>query len=169
VDASITEEYPNGLAYIVVEELQKKYLPLDTMTRIELRTELNNICMKRKENPSALFEHIVSIRNRYNQGTYKVSMDDLFAVVMAAAPMEYQAALVAEQCHQGNNLTLDHLCEVMDTLYRQLYGTNRSHGEEGSTEVSLSNFMGTCVTCRKKGIKLVNVIKRKQIIQIMEQ
>jgi hypothetical protein len=52
VDASITDEYPNGLAYIVVEKIQKKYLSLGTMTRIELQTELNNICMKRKENLS---------------------------------------------------------------------------------------------------------------------
>jgi hypothetical protein len=96
------------------------------------------------EKKSALFEQMASIRNRYNQGTYKVSKNDLFAVVMAAAPMEYQAALVAEQRHQGNILTLDHLREVMGTLYRQLYGTNFSYGEEGSTEVSLSNFMGTC-------------------------
>jgi hypothetical protein len=108
-----------------------------------------------------LVEQIVSIRNRCNQGTYKVSKDDLFAILMAEASMEYRAALVAEQRHRGNNLTLDDLREVMDTLCRQLYGNNGSHGEKDSKEVSISNFMGTCFTWKKNGHKASQNPKKK--------
>jgi hypothetical protein len=109
------------------------------------------------------------MRNRYIKGAYKVSKDDLFAILMAAAPMEFLALCVAEQRHQGNNLTLDHLREGMDTLYRQLYVTNFSHSEEIGTEELFSNFIGKCFTSKKKGHKASQCLKKKQKFQIIEQ
>ena len=42
-----------------------------------------------------------------------------------------------------------------------MYGTNRSPSEENGTEVSLSNFMGTCFTCKKKGHEASQCPKKK--------
>ena len=56
-----TTNWPNGLAHMVVTSLAKKYQPQDTITRVELRQQLNKIKMKKNEDPAKLFEQISQI------------------------------------------------------------------------------------------------------------
>jgi hypothetical protein len=58
---AMTPEWPRGLAYRVIEILIRKFRPVDMISKIELRTELNNISMKKKDKPSDLFEKIASV------------------------------------------------------------------------------------------------------------
>ena len=51
-----TTAWPNGLAHLVVKELFKKFRPRDTISRVELRSQLNAVSMDKKDNPSTLFE-----------------------------------------------------------------------------------------------------------------
>ena len=92
-----TDEWPNGLAYMVVKELLDKYKPSDNMSRVEAGLMLINVTMKKNDDPSVLFEKISEIQNRYNTVTRKLHEEDLIATVIAVAPAEYKSLLTAEQ------------------------------------------------------------------------
>ena len=107
-----TTTWPCGLVHTVVAALAKKYQPQDTITRVKLRQKLNKIKMKKNEDPAKLFEQISQIENKYNTAAFTIDSADLIAVVLDAAPKEYQAVLTAKQRRQGVNLTINNL-EVM--------------------------------------------------------
>ena len=54
--------WPSGLAWKVVEKLKEKYQLNDRVSRVELRQKLNRIEIGKTDNPSQLFEQIVSIK-----------------------------------------------------------------------------------------------------------
>ncbi len=115
--------WPGGLAHLVVAALAKKYQPQHTtITRIEQRQKLNKIKMKKNEDPAKLFEQISQIENkyRYNTAAFTIDEADLIAVVLDAAPKEYQAVLTAEQRRQGVTLTIADLEITMNQHWRQI-------------------------------------------------
>jgi hypothetical protein len=67
---------------------------------------LNKIGMKKDADPATMFEQIARVENRYNTPTQKISRDELIAIVLDKAVIEYQAVLTAEQRAKGNSLTL---------------------------------------------------------------
>ena len=76
---AMTPEWPGGLAYLVMEALNKKYRPQDTITRVELRQKLNKVAMKKNQDPATLFEQVSSIENQYNAPGVKIDEGDLIA------------------------------------------------------------------------------------------
>ncbi len=59
-----TTNWPDGLASLVTDALKAKYMPQDTVTRVELRQMLNKVSMKPNSNPAVIFEQISTIKNR---------------------------------------------------------------------------------------------------------
>jgi hypothetical protein len=53
--------------------------------------------MKQKDDPAVIFEQIVSIENRYMDGTRTIPDEELIAVVLSAALEEYAPILTTEQ------------------------------------------------------------------------
>jgi hypothetical protein len=45
------DEWPSGLAHLVVAALFRRFQPQDTMTRVQLRTKPGKVSMKIKDNP----------------------------------------------------------------------------------------------------------------------
>jgi hypothetical protein len=41
VSKDITKEWPGGLAYLVVRGLMKKFRPIDTISKVEVKQQLN--------------------------------------------------------------------------------------------------------------------------------
>jgi hypothetical protein len=62
--------------------------------------------MKKNEDLTTLFEQISSIEKKYNTSTSHIEEEDLIAVVLDAAPQEYQSLLTTEQCIKGASITL---------------------------------------------------------------
>ena len=110
---AISTDWPTGKSSVVVALLLKKFKPEDTMTRVELRQELNKITMKKGDEPAALFEQISSVENRYNTGATRVDKADLIAVILDAASADYQAVLTSEQRSKGDQLTSDDLEDAL--------------------------------------------------------
>jgi hypothetical protein len=54
--AVCTENWSDGEAHLVVRELYKKYRPLDTVSKVEMRQHLSRVKVKKGVNPSELFE-----------------------------------------------------------------------------------------------------------------
>ena len=77
VEQSMTSDWPSGLAYVVIDELFKKYRPVDMISRVEMRSRLNNVSMKANDDPRILFDQLASIQCAYNSTTRKIDPDDL--------------------------------------------------------------------------------------------
>ena len=50
-----TEDYPDGLAHLVIDQLLKKHKPQDMISRVELCRRLNKIKMNPKKDPEHIF------------------------------------------------------------------------------------------------------------------
>jgi gag-polypeptide of LTR copia-type/Zinc knuckle len=149
----MTPEWPGGLAHLVVEAQFKKYQPQDIITRVELRQMLNGIKMKEGEDLAMLFEQISSIENKYNKNG-KIDEEDLIAVVLDAAPSDYQSILMIEQRLHPTDLKLEHLGTCMNQYWQQTALVCKSdENEKDKTEVALLAFNGKCYNCGKIGHK----------------
>ena len=99
--------------------------------------------MSHKEDPVTLFEQLSKIENQFSTAVNKA---DAIAIVMDAAPDEYQAILNTEQRAKGDEITLQDLAETMDQQWRSLYGQRKTKlitGDNGNdTEVALAAFGG---------------------------
>jgi len=149
---AMNPEWPGGLAYLVMEALNKKYRPQDTITRVELRQKLNKVAMKKNQDPATLFEQVSSIENQCNAPGVKIDEGDLIAVILDAAPEEYHAVLTLEQRLRGDKLTLNDLETAMNQFWRQGKTPKTNDGNDAA-EISLSAFGGVCYNCKKKGHK----------------
>ena len=91
---SQTTAWPSGLAWRVVHALQRQFKPADIISKIKLRCMLNQISMSYKEDPVTLFDQLSKIENQFSMTVNKANA---IAIVMDAAPDEYQSILNTEQ------------------------------------------------------------------------
>jgi len=143
---SMTNEWSSVLAYKFTEELMAKYQPQDTITRVEIRQMLNRVSMKKDEDH--LNKLAASGTGIARQPT--IHDGDLIAVVLDAAPKEYQSILTAEQRFKGSNLMLSDLESAMNQHWRQI-GHAKSDNNNDDNELNLTAFGVTCFVCHKKG------------------
>jgi hypothetical protein len=68
-EGMVNNDWPGGLAYLVVKAIKRKHMPDDTVSKVELRRQLNGISMKKGEDPAVLGTQIASIKVRFNTGT----------------------------------------------------------------------------------------------------
>jgi Zinc knuckle len=149
VSKAKTKEWPEGLAYLVAQELNKKFKPKDIISKVEMRQKLNQVSMKKGSDPAILIETLAAIEDQYD-GIGNIKESDLIAVVVDVARQEYQAVLMAEQSIKGDQLTLHDLETVMTQQYRQINrGRMTKRDKEG--EVLLTAVHGACYICGKKG------------------
>ncbi len=113
-----TADWPDGLAHLIVVAMLQRYMPQDTVTRVELRQMLNKVSMKPNDDPRVIFEQISTIENRYTTATQTIEKEDLIAVVLDAAAKDYQAVLTCEQRVRGQSVTLLDLETAMNQHYR---------------------------------------------------
>ena len=81
-------EWPGGLVHKVVALLLKKYMPKDRISRVELRTAMAAVSMKKDDDPAVLFEQISVIQNKFNTAQSTIDEEELIAVVISVAPRE---------------------------------------------------------------------------------
>lgn len=154
-------DWPSGRAHLVVDALFMKYRPVDTISRVEMRTRLNNVCMKNNQDPKVLFDQLASIENAYNTASRQIDQDDLIAVVLEKAPKDYKSILTAEQRKQGANLTLFHLEGAMNDLYRTLHPNTTPSNDDNKEVALVAAFQGKCHYCKKPGHKANECRKKK--------
>jgi hypothetical protein len=157
---SITPNWPTGKASIVTTLLKAKHMPNDTMTQVEVRQEMNKIKMKKNDDPATLFEQISSVTNRYQSSTSAINEEDMIAVILDAAPAEYQAVLTSEQRVKGVALKQADLEEAMNQHWRQIKKKGgAAAADEDEAEITLSAI--TCYECHEQGHKANKCPKRR--------
>ena len=120
INRSRTAEWPDGLAYLIVVGLMKKYRPLDTISKVKMQQKMSRITMQKGSDPALLFEKLAMIEEKYMAPGKKIDETDLIMVVLDVAPDEYQAVLTSEQSKKGDDLTLQDLETIMNQHWRQL-------------------------------------------------
>jgi hypothetical protein len=107
-----------------VKELMKKYHPLDTVSKIEMRQQLSKLKMKKGMDRSLLFERLTSIQNQYLGQGKCLDKEKLIAITLDVATKEYRAILNIERKIKGDFLTIEDLERLMTKEYRQ---TNKAN------------------------------------------
>jgi hypothetical protein len=130
------------------EEL--KYRLIDTISRVEMQQKLNQITMQKDSNPTVLFEKLASIQNRFLAPGPRIDEADLIAVVLDAAPVEYQSAFTAEQSVKKEELTLLDL-EVAICQHYWQKTQKKSMKKFEDNELLLTVYSGVCFHCGKQG------------------
>lgn len=160
---AMTDDWPGGLAHVVMTSMEKKFQPADTLTRVELRTKLNGVSMSKSEDPATLFEQISTIQNMFRMSSGQIDEADLIAVVISAAPREYQSVLANEQIRLGSSVTIEALRKAMNMMWRSLGGTAKKSGsDKDGKEFIMSAFGGICFKCNQKGHKSYQCPKSKE-------
>jgi hypothetical protein len=122
-EGMVDTDWPGGLAYLVVKAIKRKHMPDDTVSKVELRRQLNGISMKKGDDPAVLVgTQITSIKVRFNKPGQTIDETEFIAVVIAQAPMIYTGVLTSEQLRHGNHLKLHHLFTAMDMQWRAMGG-----------------------------------------------
>jgi hypothetical protein len=153
-------DWPSGLAYLVVTALKRKYMPEDTISKVELRRMMNGIKMKKGSDPVELFNQISAVKVRYERPGNTIDENEFIAIVISVAPSTYQGVLTSEQMRQGNSLRLAHLAVVMDMQWRAMGGAKDN--EDGG-EITLIQFSGMCYNCNQSGHRAFECpLKKKQ-------
>ena len=146
------------------EALHRRLKPDDIVSKIELHRMLNEIAMTKKEDPCTLFEQLSKIENQFNT---VIGKEDAIAIILDAAPVEYQSVLNPEQRAKGSNITLQDLAETMDQQWQSMYGkrtTKDLQGDDGN-EIALgaiNTFRGKCHNCGEEGHKAQDCTKPKK-------
>lgn len=134
-----SDDWPQGLAHLVVKALLDKYRPRDLITRVELRQQMNAISMKKDDDPTTLFEQIAAVENQYTalarqlgSGTKKITLDeeDIMGAIIDKAPKEYQSVLTSTVIDKGSSLKREDLEKAMTGYYRtmaRIHGYKTSH------------------------------------------
>ena len=87
-------ECPGGLAYLVANELTRDFRLKETISRVEMGMAMSKIKMGAKVDPKKLKERLRAVENRYNYGVKKIDKDDLVAVVLSQAHVQYSGVLM---------------------------------------------------------------------------
>ena len=147
-------DWPEGLAHKVMEYLHNKMMPEDTMSKVEFKNACTQIKMRKKDDPSKLFELISEVQEEYG---VDMDQDDETALVLEKAPEMYQSVLVSCIEAKGTALTTDDLEGVMMKRYRLALKAKKKFGNDDDSdsdnELTLSAFTGKCFRCGKQGHK----------------
>jgi hypothetical protein len=151
INKAKTDEWQGGEAWMINAGLIKKYRPDDIIAAAEARRRLNDVSMKKYDDPAMLFEQLAEIEVAYAGTTIKIIEQDCIGVVFATAAEKYHSVLTSEQRAKGAGLTMDDLEDVMNQLWIQGDGGQKKHTVHDGGEMLLSAFVGTCYNCQKKG------------------
>jgi hypothetical protein len=131
--------------------LVNNYRHDDNIVAVEVRCMLNDVSMKKNEDPAILFEQLAEIEVAYAGNTIKITEHDCIGVVFATASEKYHSVLTSEQRTKGDKLTMNDLEDAMNQFWRQGGGSQKKHSSDDSCDMVLAVFLGTCYNCQEKG------------------
>jgi hypothetical protein len=81
INKAKTDELPGGEAWKIRESLVKKIRPNDIIAAAEARHRLNDVSIKKHEDPAVFFEQLAEIEVAYAETTIKITEKDYIGVV----------------------------------------------------------------------------------------
>ena len=83
----------------MVSAFKDEHHPRGTISRVEMRGNLNDVIMKELDDPQELFDQLIATEDGYNNNNdrIKVKKSDLLAVALNVDPGKYQGVMATEQ------------------------------------------------------------------------
>lgn len=163
---SETAEFPNGLAWLAIKNLEKAFITDEDVNARKLREILRKVKMSDSQKPSEFIMDVTSVwlMNLEIEDEDERMRDIEFVEhVIDTVPTFYKLAVVNEKAKRGKSIQLSDLQKVMTELWKTEYGKDadlmcldiKSDIGEG-TERVLATFGGKCYKCGKTGHRKVD-------------
>ena len=152
-----TDEWPSGLARMVVKQLFNKFEPQDMVSLNNMNQLKQHIGLQTPEsNCQSLFEQMAAFENQF-----KKRMDDSekIAIAIEKLPVEYQPVLTMEMQKEGALLMAQHIENAAfqtwwsvhasyanDNVIDSIIKEEKDRGDK-EKELALAAFNGTCNRC----------------------
>ena len=159
IEASKSDDWPDGLAYVFFEKMDKKFKPKDTMAIAEQTTKLMKLKLGDTNSPEELGDKIASLETKYGN---KLSNEQKIAAIVSAGGVRYAEVIQSETRRKkafGDDVTADDLIEAMEEVWR-LGGCGKKKkdpedSDSDDEEVALGAVDGSmiCYKCHQKGHK----------------
>ena len=111
IEQSATEDYLEGIARVVMKELQDHHRPMDRLAVIETETEMRELRMSKDEDPNKFFKALVVIQSKYS-ACKKYDDESLISIVISKAPACFHNILTQELRSKGNAVTLNDFSRI---------------------------------------------------------
>jgi hypothetical protein len=95
INKAKTDEWSGGEAWMINAALINKYRPDDIIASAEARRRLNDVSMKKYDDPAVLFEQLAEIEVAYACTTIKITEQDCIGVVFETAAEKYHSVLTS--------------------------------------------------------------------------
>lgn len=143
-----TEEWPTGLAYMVIKELKETHAPDDIIMNLDCDLEMKKFKMKTTNSPTLLFKALSWFNNKYQESFEKWENKDYIRLVMKRAPKIYKLVIASEASRKGEKLTYKDVKRAMNMLYRtQNIDDDGEEDEEEEAEIGLAAADMHCYIC----------------------
>jgi len=133
----MTEDWPSGLFYQLVEMLNEKYRPKDMTSRVMQKRELNALTLKASEDPDEFGTNIARLEIEYK---HKLSEEDKVAALVGAAGPKY-ANTIFNETRLIESREEEVTCEALVTVCRGIWRLSEAGktAETKEKELSLAN------------------------------
>ena len=154
IEVACTDAYPDGLAYLLVQRLDQKFMPKGGYKMFGLREQLRKLAFKDEDDPNDFFEKLAGIKNLAKKLKEKdtISKDELVSHVISATPKAYLSSIKRVIDAKGDEITIDDLETEILEMY-ELANINHAVNDESAeeTETAMITFTGKCYHCGKEG------------------
>ena len=165
VEASVTEDLPNGSAPLAWANLCRKYEPAMRMSAVALNKQFAVCKLEDTEtDPETWIQELEHLRGRIRDASPQNAVTDerMIAHILANLPEEYSELITtveSELDRPGENFGFDELMSRLRGFYRRKFEDKK----EGKDEVALAvgYFKGICKSCGKRGHKAADCPDRK--------
>ena len=165
ITSAMNSDWPEGLAVLIGEKLDKQYQPSDLISEVEMETDLLKVSMSLSESPVVLFNKLASIKIAYSKPGKVIADSEFFSTIIRQAPDEYDAGIQDVLAAKGSSCTLDDIQTKMLEKFRYMQAKapsvkeasgNKSPVETGLVGLNDDGSQVTCYVCGQKGHKANN-------------
>ena len=158
VERSMSTDWPEGEAHLIVQGFLSQYYPSDRMSSVELYNQLYKLKMKDNDDPTKLFNKMARCLNMAPE--VQVDETQLVTMIISKLPKEYVSVVHEQTSKQGSKMTRQTLLKELFSYYRllkTLKGSPANQEEEEEedtdedTEVALASYQRKCFKCDKPG------------------
>jgi hypothetical protein len=165
VESSKSQDWPDGLAYILWEKFLRKFKPSDQIAAAEQTVKLYVLKLGKDVDPAVLEEKIATLEAGYG---IPISKEMKISAIMKAAGKYYSDTIRSETRaikRAGGTVTCDDLIQAMTESF-SICGNKESDSDNGD-DVALAAtsflFNGNCNICGKQGHKASEFCEKHKI------
>ena len=173
LDASKTDDWPSGIAYKVIENLEKAFIDED-VTAKKLRLVLESIKYDDEAVKPDVFvndiQRVINLNKEIKKKDDRIADKEFVEHIIENAPKVYIAALVAAEAKSTGTYSLDDASKTMYSIWKPMYGKDeeimalediKSKDTEAALYVGAgtkpgTKFGGKCYGCGKTGHRKVD-------------